>query len=146
MRSSNAPVRFASILRYVVRGRCHNLVLKLTSSTFPIDITMLCPQQSPPATPGPHRALLCYDVLCTIFDQLAAPEDAWYDYDVSNRDAHCWYARRVDSQRRTTLARCARVCRAFFAPVTAILWRDVDSLTPLISALRTSDPSSLDVS
>ncbi|RDX49144.1 hypothetical protein OH76DRAFT_558645 [Lentinus brumalis] len=95
-----------------------------------------------PSTSGPHRALDCYDVLCTVFDQLAADEDAWYDYDVPTRDAHCWYARKVDSQRRTTLARCARVCKAFFTPASAILWRDIDSLVPLISCIRSSDPSS----
>lgn len=99
-----------------------------------------------PSTSGPHRALDCYDVLCTVFDQLAADEDAWYDYDVPTRDAHCWYARKVDSQRRTTLARCARVCKAFFTPASAILWRDIDSLAPLISCIRSSDPSSSNVS
>ncbi|RPD59018.1 hypothetical protein L226DRAFT_465638 [Lentinus tigrinus ALCF2SS1-7] len=106
---------------------------------------MLCPQQSPPATTGPHRALVCYDILFNVFEQLAAHEDAWYDYDVSTRDAYSWYARKVDSQRRTTLARCARVCRAFLGPAIAILWRDVDSLSPLISAIRASDPSSSNI-
>ncbi len=91
----------------------------------------------------PHRALTCYDVLCAIFEQLAASEQFWYDYDVSIGDANCWYARRTDSLRRSTLARCARVCTAFLEPAISVLWRDIDSLEPLIaiSATQCTSPS-----
>ncbi|KAI0730765.1 hypothetical protein C8Q76DRAFT_833322 [Earliella scabrosa] len=99
---------------------------------------MNCAQHPPPA---PHRALLCYDVLCTIFEQLAASEELWYDYDVSTGDASSWYERRADCEQRRTLARCARVCRAFFTPAVAVLWRDLDSLAPVarVAAAEASD-------
>ncbi|KAI0738487.1 hypothetical protein C8Q80DRAFT_1275478 [Daedaleopsis nitida] len=90
--------------------------------------------------PSPFRALECYDLLCCVFDQLAATEHSWYDYDVSTNDAHCWSARRADSHHRRTLARCARVCKAFFTPAVSVLWRDIDNVAHLIPAIRASEP------
>ena len=102
---------------------------------------MNCAQHPPPA---PHRALLCYDVLCTIFEQLAASEELWYDFDVSTGDASSWYERRADCEQRRTLARCARVCRAFFTPAVAVLWRDLDSLAPIARVVAASGASDND--
>ncbi|KAM5536653.1 hypothetical protein V8D89_009748 [Ganoderma adspersum] len=90
------------------------------------------------ATPRPHWALSCHDILCTIFEQFLVAEDTWYDHDTSIGDANSWFARRADACRRHTLARCARVCKAFFAPAIAVLWRDVDNLSPLLTAMRSS--------
>ncbi|KAI1783525.1 hypothetical protein LXA43DRAFT_330805 [Ganoderma leucocontextum] len=84
----------------------------------------------------PHWALSCHDILCTIFEQFVVAEDTWYDHDTSIGDANSWFARRADTCRKRTLARCARVCKAFFAPVIAVLWRDVDNLSPLLTSLR----------
>ena len=86
----------------------------------------------------PHWALSCHDILCTIFEQFVVAEDKWSDHDTSIGDANSWFARRADASRRRTLARCARVCKAFFAPAIAVLWRDVDNLSPLLNAMQPS--------
>ena len=86
-----------------------------------------------------HRALACYDVLIAIFDHFLASEDAWFDYDSSIGDSKAWYSRRAEAERRATLARCARVCRAFSAPAIAVLWKDIDTLSPLVNAIGASD-------
>ncbi|PIL24728.1 hypothetical protein GSI_12614 [Ganoderma sinense ZZ0214-1] len=88
--------------------------------------------------PRPHWALSCHDILCTIFEQFVVAEDKWSDYDTSIGDANSWFARRADASRRRTLARCARVCKAFFAPAITVLWRDIDNLSPLLTAMRSS--------
>ena len=84
-----------------------------------------------------HRALSCHDILFTIFDQLATPEAAWYDYDALIEGPQSWYSCKPEAERRATLARCARVCRAFFGPAIAVLWKNVDSLSPLVAILGT---------
>ena len=86
-----------------------------------------------------HKALTCYDILATIFDEFATPQGAWYDYDTLSEDAKCWYLRRASTERRVTLARCARVCRAFFAPASAVLWKDVDCFCSLRSNASAMD-------
>ncbi|KAI0773324.1 hypothetical protein BD413DRAFT_603656 [Trametes elegans] len=85
----------------------------------------------------PHRALSCYDVLYAVFENFECSEDAWYDYDPRTDDSHAWYSRRLHAVSRTTLARCARVCRAFFHPAVSILWKDIDDLSSLLAVLRT---------
>ncbi|KAI0642232.1 hypothetical protein C8Q79DRAFT_917671 [Trametes meyenii] len=90
----------------------------------------------------PHRALSSYDVLFTIFEHLEGSEQGWYDYDPSTGDSNDWRARQLGAECRCALARCARVCRAFFYPAVAILWRNVDDLSPIFDLLRTTSWSS----
>ncbi|OJT11653.1 hypothetical protein TRAPUB_11826 [Trametes pubescens] len=82
-----------------------------------------------------HRALSCADVLYTILEHFQSPEVSWYDYDPATNDASAWYVRDSDASNKSTLARCARVSRAFFYPAVALLWRDVDDLSGLFALL-----------
>ncbi|KAI0675797.1 hypothetical protein C8Q78DRAFT_964531 [Trametes maxima] len=90
----------------------------------------------------PHRALSSYDILFTIFEHLEGSEQGWYDYDPSTGDSNDWHTRQLGAECRCALARCARVCRAFFHPAIAILWRNVDDLSPLFDLLRATSWSS----
>ena len=88
----------------------------------------------------PHYALTCYDVLFAIFEYLENLEESWYDYDPSTQEASSWYSRQLASQSRSTLASCSRVCRAFFRPAAALLWRNVDDVSHLIALLKSAPP------
>lgn len=82
-----------------------------------------------------HRALSCADILYTILEHFQSSEVSWYDYDPATNDAAAWYVRDSDASNKSTLARCARVSRAFFYPAVALLWRDVDDLSGLFTLL-----------
>ncbi|KAJ8474448.1 hypothetical protein ONZ51_g7215 [Trametes cubensis] len=86
----------------------------------------------------PHYALTCYDVLFAIFEYLENLEESWYDYDPSTQEASSWYSRQLAWQSRSTLASCSRVCRAFFRPAAALLWRNVDDVSHLIALLKST--------
>ncbi|TBU34086.1 hypothetical protein BD311DRAFT_341892 [Dichomitus squalens] len=98
---------------------------------------MSVPRGTTSALPNPHRALSCYDILCMIFDHFER-EDPWYDHDTSIGDANSWFARQADALRKRTLGRCARVCKAFSDPALAILWRNIDNLSPFLSVAQSS--------
>ena len=91
-----------------------------------------------PSNSPQHQALASYDILASIFDQLETSEEAWYDYDPSTGESTAWYQRHAETERRVTLARSSRVCRAFFSPAVAVLWRNLDCLSPLASAINAS--------
>ncbi|KAL1941216.1 hypothetical protein VTO73DRAFT_7428 [Trametes versicolor] len=82
-----------------------------------------------------HRALSCADILYTILEHFQSSEVSWYDYDPATNDAAAWYVRDSDASNKRTLARCARVSRAFFYPAVALLWGDVDDLSGLFTLL-----------
>ncbi|KAI0372622.1 hypothetical protein BV20DRAFT_1050514 [Pilatotrama ljubarskyi] len=84
----------------------------------------------------PHRALSCYDVLYTVFEHFADSEDSWYDYDASTGHSRAWFARQAAAANRCILARCARVCRAFFHPAVALLWINLDDPSQVFALLR----------
>ena len=75
------------------------------------------------------------DVLYSIFEYFAAPEAAWYDFDIVTRKAKSANDPE-EAVRRRTLASCSRVCRAFLFPAMSVLWRDLDSLDPLASLVK----------
>ncbi|KAI0349557.1 hypothetical protein OH77DRAFT_1431963 [Trametes cingulata] len=89
-----------------------------------------------------HRALTCYDILYAIFEHFEDSDDSWYDYDPSTGDSRAWYARQAAAANRCTLARCARVCRAFFHPAVALLWRNLEDPSQLFALLRSAPMSS----
>ena len=67
-----------------------------------------------------HPALEISDVLNYIFEKLTPA-------DTLDEDG--------DRRGRQTLARLARVCVAFYEPAMRLLWRRLDSVHPLFSAL-----------
>ncbi|KAI0629342.1 hypothetical protein C8Q77DRAFT_1065829 [Trametes polyzona] len=83
-----------------------------------------------------HRALACHDILITIFDYFRTPDSAWFDYDPATHNASAWYTRDALARDRQTLARCARVCRAFFYPAVTSLWSSIDELSDLLTVMR----------
>ncbi|KAH9852599.1 hypothetical protein C2E23DRAFT_885363 [Lenzites betulinus] len=84
----------------------------------------------------PHRALSCYDVLFTVFQHFQSSESSWHDYDPTTDTVTTWYARDIGTANKRSLARCARVSRAFFHPAVALLWRNVDDLSGILALLR----------
>ncbi|KAI8985576.1 hypothetical protein BD414DRAFT_441235 [Trametes punicea] len=84
----------------------------------------------------PHPALSCYDILFAVFQHLESPEETWYDYDPTIQESSAWHIRHAAAENRRTLASCAQVCRAFFQPAVALLWRDVDDTSQLFDLLR----------
>jgi len=66
-----------------------------------------------------HRALYNDLILCEIFQYVAAGD----------------YHGRLD---RTSLARCAKVCKAFLDPALSVLWQDLPSFLPLLRLLSSS--------
>ncbi|KAI0333838.1 hypothetical protein GY45DRAFT_1343742 [Cubamyces sp. BRFM 1775] len=92
----------------------------------------------------PHYALTCYDLLFSIFEYLENLEETWYDYDPTTQEASSWYTRQLAAQSRSTLASCSRVCRAFFRPAAALLWRNVDDVSHLITLLRAAPLPSME--
>ncbi|CDO77435.1 hypothetical protein BN946_scf184857.g42 [Trametes cinnabarina] len=89
-----------------------------------------------------HAALTCYDVLYAIFEHFDTLEETWYDYDWATQESHAWHIRQASVEGRRTLALCARVCRAFFNPAVALLWRNVDDLSRVFDLLRSAPLSS----
>ena len=78
------------------------------------------------------------DVLYCIFEHLAIHEHQWYAFDpphlmrVDGGPEESEDSRLVSKQKsRLALARCARVCRAFFRPAASVLWRYLDDTRPL---------------
>ncbi|OCH92360.1 hypothetical protein OBBRIDRAFT_717559, partial [Obba rivulosa] len=69
-----------------------------------------------------HPALGVYDILCNIFEELASTAS------ISNA-----YQDMIEIRR--TLARAARVCKAFYEPALKILWKELNSLMPLLQLL-----------
>ena len=65
--------------------------------------------------------------------ELAVPEDAWFHYDVLTGGSPAKQVpESIDkAERRRTLARCMRVCKAFSLPAGSVLWRDLDSVNPV---------------
>ncbi|KAI1783526.1 hypothetical protein LXA43DRAFT_330820 [Ganoderma leucocontextum] len=92
--------------------------------------------------PSPSHALLNQDVAYVIFQHLAVPDASWYDYDTATCST-----RSVDdtTERRGTLARCARVCRALLFPAVSVLWRNLDSLETLGVLAQSSTPQKAEV-
>ncbi len=74
------------------------------------------------------HTFLNQDVVYAIFEHFAVPDALWYDYDTATRSTK---SADDTEERRDTLARCARVCRAFLFPAVSILWRNPDSLETL---------------
>ncbi len=73
--------------------------------------------------------MLNQDILQVIFEELAAPDHSWYEYEgVAIPGRACWSQERDEVIRRATLAACVRVCRAFFEPAACVLWKDLDDL------------------
>ncbi|OBZ66020.1 hypothetical protein A0H81_13998 [Grifola frondosa] len=72
----------------------------------------------------PRRALNNFDILLEIFEHLRPCASNWPD-DSRNME------------RRTTLARSARVCRSFSEPALRVLWWSLDDLNPPFRLLRT---------
>ena len=91
----------------------------------------------------PTSVLDNQDILYSIFEYFAAPETAWYDFDIVTRKAKSANDPE-EAVRRRTLASCARVCREFLFPAMTVLWRDLDSLDPL-AALAKRDRQSVEV-
>ncbi|KAH9893412.1 hypothetical protein C8Q73DRAFT_791271 [Cubamyces lactineus] len=91
----------------------------------------------------PHYALTCYDVLFAIFQFLEDLEESWYDYDPAIQEASSWYRRQLAARSRSTLASCSCVCRAFFRPASALLWRNIDDVSHLIALLRAAPLSTI---
>ena len=79
------------------------------------------------------KALNVLDILYSIFEELAVPEDAWFHYDVLTGGSPAKQVpESIDkAERRRTLARCMRVCKAFSLPAGSVLWRDLDGVNPV---------------
>ncbi|KAI1791787.1 hypothetical protein LXA43DRAFT_944802 [Ganoderma leucocontextum] len=93
-------------------------------------------------SPSASHALLNQDVAYVIFQHLAVPDASWYDYDTATCNT-----KSVDdtTERRGTLARCARVCRALLFPAVSVLWRNLDSLETLGVLAQSSTPQKAEV-
>ncbi|KAI0336593.1 hypothetical protein GY45DRAFT_1332712 [Cubamyces sp. BRFM 1775] len=69
-----------------------------------------------------HRALTCVDILDEVF--------IWFDIANFFGAFNC-----VDDDRICTLARSARVCKAFFQPAIRVLWRRLEYVTVIFHTL-----------
>ena len=107
-----------------------------THASLPRILVDIMPCTYPCQLPLFHRALQCYDILRSIFEELAPLEEVWYDHEVAFGNGNAWYSRQVDFARKNTLARCARVCKAFYTPAISVLWRDLDNLSPFLTVIR----------
>ncbi|RPD76956.1 hypothetical protein L226DRAFT_532967 [Lentinus tigrinus ALCF2SS1-7] len=96
--------------------------LQSTPHISRLEIKML-PVSAFPSLAG-HRAMMCYDVLCSTFDALqnGIVED-------TQEAALC----------RATLASCAVVCRPWSQPALRRLWNKLPSLLPLLHIFTPDD-------
>lgn len=82
-------------------------------------------QHEPPivdTTTRPHRVLEMDDILSPIFEAVIYPSTPYYEF-----HAHL--------ENKRTLARAARVCKAFSKPALSVLWRTIDDVLPLFRVL-----------
>ncbi|KAI0764346.1 hypothetical protein BD413DRAFT_673428 [Trametes elegans] len=79
--------------------------------------------------------MLCSDILMDIFQCLDPGYEAPCGLSQTSDEAKAVVATPARRESQKTLARAARVCRAFSEPALDVLWRNVDSVVHLLSLL-----------